>query len=189
MDYGEVLSKAWKIAWKFKVLWIFGILASCGQSQGGNFNFNNSFRTNGNGFPNSTPNLPPAMMDQFYRFTHLFDDPTFIWKFVAVVIAAVCVIVLVEIFLGTMGRIGLIKGSAEADAGAELNVDNSVINDNGTGIVSGGIVRLSNTDVSFNATGISGTVSSYGNNRFSGNGSDGTTPTPIGSTSNPSGQK
>ncbi len=56
MDYGEVLSKAWKIAWKFKVLWIFGILASCGQSRGGNFNFNNSFRTNGNGFSNSTPN-------------------------------------------------------------------------------------------------------------------------------------
>ncbi len=37
MDYGEVLSKAWKIAWKFKVLWIFGILAGCGASQGGKF--------------------------------------------------------------------------------------------------------------------------------------------------------
>jgi hypothetical protein len=119
MDYGEVLSKSWKIAWKFKVLWIFGILAGCGASQGGNFNFNNSFRTNGNGFSNSTPNLPPAIMSQFYRFAHLFDDPSFIWKFVAIVIAVVCVIVIVEIFLGTMGRIGLIKGSAEADAGAE----------------------------------------------------------------------
>jgi len=119
MDYGEVLSKAWKIAWKFKVLWIFGILAGCGASQGGNFNFNNSFRNNGNGFSNSTPNLPPAIMGQFYRFVHLFDDPSFIWKFVAVVIAVICVIVIVEIFLGTIGRIGLIKGSAEADAGAE----------------------------------------------------------------------
>ncbi|MFZ1043303.1 MAG: hypothetical protein WCA79_14630 [Anaerolineales bacterium] len=119
MDYGEVLNKAWKIAWKFKVLWIFGILAGCGASQGGSFNFNNSFRTSGNGFSNSTPNLPPAMMDQLYRFAYLFDNPAFIWKFVAVVIAVVCVIVLVEIFLGTIGRIGLIKGSAEADAGAE----------------------------------------------------------------------
>ena len=119
MDYGEVLSKAWKIAWKFKVLWIFGILAGCGQSRGGSFNFNNSFQTNGNGFSNSTPNLPPAMMSQLYRFVHLFDDPSFIWKFAAVVIAVICVIVIVEIFLGTIGRIGLIKGSAEADAGAE----------------------------------------------------------------------
>ena len=119
MDYSEVLSKAWKIAWKFKVLWIFGILASCGQSQGGNFNFNNNFRTNGNGYSTSTPNLPPAVMGQFYRFAHLFDDPSFIWKFAAIVIAVICVIVIVEIFLGTIGRIGLIKGSAEADAGAE----------------------------------------------------------------------
>lgn len=30
MDYGEVLSKAWKIIWKHKILWLFGILASCG---------------------------------------------------------------------------------------------------------------------------------------------------------------
>ena len=42
MDYGEVLSKAWKIVWKFKILWIFGILASCtgnagsGVGSGGN---------------------------------------------------------------------------------------------------------------------------------------------------------
>ena len=35
MDYGEVLSKAWKIIWKHKVLWIFGILASFGQGSGG----------------------------------------------------------------------------------------------------------------------------------------------------------
>ena len=119
MDYGEVLSKAWRIAWKFKVLWIFGILASCSQSRGGNFNFNNSFRTSGNGFSSPIPNLPPAMTSAVYRFVHLFDNPTFLWQFVAVVIAVVCVIVLLEIFLGTIGRIGLIKGSAEADSGAE----------------------------------------------------------------------
>lgn len=119
MDYGEILKKSWHIAWKFKVLWIFGILASCGQSQGGNFNFNNSFRTSGNGFSSPTPNLPPAMINEFYRFAYLFNNPSFIWKFVAVVIAVVCVIVMVEIFIGTMGRIGLIKGAAEADAGAE----------------------------------------------------------------------
>ncbi len=32
-NFGEVLSRAWQIIWKHKVLWIFGILASC--SQGG----------------------------------------------------------------------------------------------------------------------------------------------------------
>jgi len=120
MDYGEVIKNAWKITWKFKVLWIFGILAACGTSRGGgNFNFNNNFQTNGNGFSNSMPNLPPAIMDQVYRLTSLFNNPTFVWKFVAILLAVICVIVIVEIFIGTMGRIGLIKGSAEADAGAE----------------------------------------------------------------------
>ena len=118
MDYGEVLSKAWEITWKFKVLWIFGILAACSTGRGSNFNFNNSYQTGGNGFSGSTPNLPPALMDGLYRLSHLLENPTFLWKLVASVLAVVCVIILVEIFLGTMGRIGLIKGSAEADAGA-----------------------------------------------------------------------
>jgi hypothetical protein len=119
MDYGEVLSKSWRIIWKFKVLWIFGILAGCGSNRGGSFNFNNNFRTSGNGFSSPTPNLPPALMDALYRFTRLFENPTFIWEFVGGLIAVVCILVLVEIFIGTMGRIGLIKGSAEADVGAE----------------------------------------------------------------------
>jgi hypothetical protein len=25
MDFGEVLTKAWKIIWKYKILWLFGI--------------------------------------------------------------------------------------------------------------------------------------------------------------------
>ena len=29
MDIGSVLSRAWQIIWKHKVLWIFGILAGC----------------------------------------------------------------------------------------------------------------------------------------------------------------
>jgi len=119
MDYGEIINKAWKIVWKFKVLWIFGILAGCGQSRGGNYNFNNSFRS-GNGFSSSTPNLPPAVMEQLDRLTRLFENPTFVWQFVAIAIAVICVAAIVQIFLGTIGRIGLIKGSAEADAGAEV---------------------------------------------------------------------
>ena len=38
MDFGEVLTKAWKIVWKFKILWIFGIFAGCGTNSGGSFN-------------------------------------------------------------------------------------------------------------------------------------------------------
>lgn len=37
MDYGKVLSRAWQITWRWKVLWIFGFLVGLGQagSQGG----------------------------------------------------------------------------------------------------------------------------------------------------------
>lgn len=119
MDFGEVLGKAWKILWKFKVLWIFGILASCGTRSGGNFNFNNSYRTGGNGFSGPPPNLPPAVMDALNRFARLFENPQFIWEFVAAIVAIVCVIALVEIVLAVIGRVGLIKGVWEADEGAE----------------------------------------------------------------------
>ncbi len=35
MDFGKVLSRAWEITWRWKVLWIFGFLASLGQGWGG----------------------------------------------------------------------------------------------------------------------------------------------------------
>lgn len=119
MDYGEVLSKSWKIIWKFKALWLFGILAGCGASRGANFNFNNSYRVGGNGVSGPTPSLPPQIQQALYRFGLLFRDPAFIWKFLAVTVGIICILVLIQIVLSVMGRIGLIKGAAEADAGAE----------------------------------------------------------------------
>jgi hypothetical protein len=78
-------------------------------------------------------------------------------------------------------------------AGAEANVDNSVSSNNGnTGVftLNGGIVRLSNTNIGFNASGISGSTSSFTNSRISGNGAAGTAPTPIPpNPSNPTGQQ
>jgi LDH2 family malate/lactate/ureidoglycolate dehydrogenase len=58
-----------------------------------------------------------------------------------------------------------------ADA-AEMHVTNCRIASNATGILqsAGGTVRIANSDVVFNtANGTSGTVNSYGNNRFAGN--------------------
>ena len=34
-NFGEVLTRAWQITWKYKVLWIFGILAGCSEGSGG----------------------------------------------------------------------------------------------------------------------------------------------------------
>ena len=61
MNYGEVLTRAWKIVWKFKVLWIFGILASCGTGSNG--------RSGGGGnnvsYQFSNGELPPQF-EQFF---------------------------------------------------------------------------------------------------------------------------
>lgn len=74
----------------------------------------------------------------------------------------------------------------------EVNVDNSVTSNNSIGVqnLNGSVtIRLSNSDIAFNATGISGATLSFTNNRISGNGSVGTPPAPIGATSNPTGQQ
>ena len=60
------------------------------------------------------------------------------------------------------------------------------------GVQNGGgttTIRLSNNDISFNGTAISGATQSFTNNRIAGNGAAGTAPTPIGATSNPTGQQ
>jgi hypothetical protein len=69
-----------------------------------------------------------------------------------------------------------------------LIMNTSQITNNGTGIIqSGGTVIISNNDFSFNGAGFTGTVQSYTNNRFSNNNTIGTV-TPIGTTTNPTGQ-
>ncbi len=77
----------------------------------------------------------------------------------------------------------------DVEGGATAAINNSVISGNTTGIlVSGGTVRLSNSDVAFNGTGVSGTVNSFTNSRFSTNGAGGTI-SPIGGATTATGQQ
>jgi len=111
MNLGEILTKAWQIVWKFKVLWIFGILAGF---EGG-ANFSNSFNFQESG---SRPDV--ALPPQFQRF--LGDMASHPERFVglfAALIAFVCLFWLVALTVGTLGRIGLIKGALKAEDGAE----------------------------------------------------------------------
>src|SRR5258706_5813951 len=106
--FGEVVKRAWQIIWKHKVLWIFGILASCSRSSG---SFNSSSRWSSNN--GTTPNLPPQVMQWFQWIqNHLVP-------FIAITVAVFCVIWIVSIFLSTIGKIGLIRGVAQAEGGAE----------------------------------------------------------------------
>lgn len=40
MEFGKILSRAWQITWRWKVLWLFGFLVSLGQGSPGNSNVN-----------------------------------------------------------------------------------------------------------------------------------------------------
>jgi hypothetical protein len=77
----------------------------------------------------------------------------------------------------------------EADPGSYVFVDNTVITQNAQyGIYALGTVGLTNSDISFNVSSISGTTMSYGNNRLFENG-PGTAPTPVGGASTDFGQQ
>jgi hypothetical protein len=69
-----------------------------------------------------------------------------------------------------------------------MNVDSTTIAHNATGLQSGGAMRISNSDISFNVSAVSGVVSSFTNNRFTNNNTLGTIST-NGSTTNPTGQQ
>jgi hypothetical protein len=121
IDMGEILIKAWKITWKFKVLWIFGILAGCASNRG---SFNNGFNNGSNtrwtqNWNNG--NLP----EPFRRFQDMNPQQavnSFLgqyWGIIAAAILLLCVLWFFFYFLGVMGKTGLIKGASKADAGAE----------------------------------------------------------------------
>ena len=112
MDFGEVLGKAWKIIWKNKILWLFGLLASCGQSRGGGGS------GGGQGNVNFQYDNPPTgigdMFPGFQRFVESIPEEAFIF-FAIGVIVLVLVLVLLAFFVGTFGEVGMIQGTKLAD--------------------------------------------------------------------------
>jgi hypothetical protein len=115
-NFGEVLTRAWQITWKYKVLWIFGILAGCtnGGGGGGGGGGNTGYSTGPNDF-----DVPPEIR----RFVLMMEDLVAwvednLWIFIVIGLAFL-ILILITIFLGTIGKIGLIQGSYQAETGAE----------------------------------------------------------------------
>ena len=105
MDFGEVLSKAWQIIWKHKVLWIFGILTSCGggSSASGNSGWRTSVQRNDWNFQPMVNNIPEWQ----------------IALIIAIFLLVIFVLVVLAVFLSTVGRIGMIRGTVQGDRDAE----------------------------------------------------------------------
>ncbi|MCD4672744.1 MAG: hypothetical protein K8R77_08785 [Anaerolineaceae bacterium] len=119
MDFGEILGKAWKIIWKNKVLWIFGILAGCGANGGssgggGNSSINQSNSSwGGDSFGGMFPQA-----EQFFRRVESFfeniQEGTIILVIIGLVVLALLVSAIV-LFLSSIGKAGLIYGASQAD--------------------------------------------------------------------------
>jgi hypothetical protein len=121
--YGEVLSKAWKIIWKHKVLWIFGFLAGCGAGGGGggrsNFNIPNLSGTGSQGGNN--PQIPSTLTPEIQAYItqltqSLAQIPVWFWL---LLLAIFFLVVIMVVVLSTTGRAGLVLGTWASEEGAE----------------------------------------------------------------------
>jgi len=105
MDFGYVLKRAWEIIWKYKILWIFGILASCGQASGSSGS-NSGYRFSAN-------DVSPRIQEFFNQ------NPGITTTLIILGIILAIVVVILAILLGTVGRVGLIRGTVKAEQGAD----------------------------------------------------------------------
>lgn len=117
MNFGEVLQKSWKIIWKHKILWLFGLLASCGHNGGsggsggggGNGNTSNDvFR----GFTDQ--NLPPWIENLGRTFERMAENGT-IWLIIAGIVGFTILLAIFMMVIGAFGRAGLARGAWLAD--------------------------------------------------------------------------
>ena len=115
MNYGEVLSKAWQIIWKHKILWIFGILAGCAGGGGSGSGGGNPSSSVQNSARNGE--LPTQIQRTFEQI-----PPAVIVAIVIGVIVFILVLVALSIFLGTIGKIGLVRGTQQADQDMDVHL-------------------------------------------------------------------
>jgi len=109
-NFGEILTRAWEITWKHRVLWIFGILASCGRGGGGG---NGGGSGGGGGGSGTGPDLPP----QVTQWLEWIEQNAV--TFVVLVCVLALVIWLITIAIGAIGKIGLIRGTEQVEGGAQ----------------------------------------------------------------------
>jgi hypothetical protein len=112
-DFGNVLTRAWQIVWKNKILWIFGILASCARGNGGGGGGGGN-----TGYQFSSGDRPPFADDQFVRQMEQFGQwLTENWWVIAVIVLVLILISLLFYFIGFVGKIALIRGTYKAETG------------------------------------------------------------------------
>lgn len=116
MKYELVFSKAWKIIWKNKALWLFGLLASCsrsinsGSGSGGGQSSGSLF----NPGVAASPSLQwPGLINQWLlQLKNSWEtEPWLVVLFILAVFSFILLIIVVSFFLGALGRVGVARGA------------------------------------------------------------------------------
>lgn len=118
MDFGEVLTKAWKIIWKYKILWLFGIFAGC--TSGG---------SNGGGSSVQYTLSPPSGSYNNYNAMNNIE-PWIMMLFIGGVILFTLLMIIIVVAVSTIGRIGLTQGTKMADEDEDAKLTFSSIFNN-----------------------------------------------------------
>jgi hypothetical protein len=104
MDFGKVLSRAWEITWRWKMLWVLGFLAALGQGSGGS------------GAPQMNYSFSEGDLEKFsYQFS---DSAEWLTGIAALAIGLLCLAVIVAILLwviSVIARGALIAGVQQVE--------------------------------------------------------------------------
>ena len=121
MDFGEILSKAWKTIWKHKILWLFGILAGCGASGSGSASSNIEYSSNSRSIQDTPSFLGPEAQQSFEQFFRsIADIQPWVWVVVGISIFVLIVVIsFLSLMVGTLGTTGVVKGTSMADQADE----------------------------------------------------------------------
>ena len=116
MDYGWVLKRAWEITWKFKALWVLGILASCSSGGGGGGHGGSS---SGTGYQYGGETDPRFL--QFQRWIESIPEET--WILIAVIgVLVILVLSAIALVLGILGQAGLIAGFNQVETNGTVTL-------------------------------------------------------------------
>ncbi len=96
MDHIKILKRAFEITWRYRALWVFGIILAL-TAGGGGGNANTGYQFGGGGGNGGGGNLPPGQTPM----PHI--PPAVVWTIVAIIVGLVCVILILSV-VGTIAR-------------------------------------------------------------------------------------
>ena len=111
MDYGKILTRAWEITWRWKILWVLGFLAALGSGGGGGSSGGSSSYTTGG-------------EDWDRWFGHTYYGPDFPAGIIAAIVGIGCLVLIIGIAIwvvSVIARGGLIAGVQQVEEEGETS--------------------------------------------------------------------